>query len=71
MTSKHRQTTDEAHRCPQLGVVWGLLAGNGIGVPPVLNYGTEEQKRRFLPGVCSGRIRFCLGITEPGGASPF
>jgi alkylation response protein AidB-like acyl-CoA dehydrogenase len=43
-----------------------LVRRNGIGVPPVLSHGTE-QKRRFLPCVCSGRIRFCLGITEPGG----
>lgn len=49
------------------GVIWGLGGGNGIGVPPIVNFGTSEQKSRFLPGVADGTIRFCLGITEPDG----
>jgi alkylation response protein AidB-like acyl-CoA dehydrogenase len=50
-------------------VTWGLAGSNGIGVPPIVNFGTEEQKKRFLPGVASGSIKFCLGITEPDGLS--
>lgn len=49
---------------------WGLAGGNGIGVPPIVNFGTEEQKARFLPGVAAGKIVFCLGITEPDGLFP-
>lgn len=49
------------------GVLWGLGGGSGIGVPPIVNFGNEEQKKRFLPGVANGTIRFCLGITEPDG----
>jgi alkylation response protein AidB-like acyl-CoA dehydrogenase len=48
-------------------VIWGLGGGNGIGVPPIVNFGTPEQKARFLPSVADGSIRFCLGITEPDG----
>jgi len=47
--------------------MWGLGAGNGIGVPPIVNWGNREQKDRFLPGVANGTVRFCLGITEPDG----
>jgi len=56
---------EELHRCPSVGVIWGLNGGNGIGVPPIVKFGTPEQKRKFLPKVVSGQIRFCLGITEP------
>jgi alkylation response protein AidB-like acyl-CoA dehydrogenase len=58
---------EENHRCPHTGVVWGLASGNGIGCPPILNFGTEAQRQDFLPRVYRGEIRFCLGITEPEG----
>ncbi|KEZ41687.1 Acyl-CoA dehydrogenase domain-containing protein [Scedosporium apiospermum] len=51
------------------GVAAGLGAGSAIGVPPIVRYGTEEQKRRWLPGVFSGDTVFCLGATEPTGGS--
>ncbi|TVY58154.1 Acyl-CoA dehydrogenase apdG [Lachnellula cervina] len=37
--------------------------------PPIVNFGTQEQKDKFLPGVANGTIRFCLGITEPDAGS--
>lgn len=58
---------DELARCGYLGVVWGLGCGNSIGGPPVILFGNEEQKRRFLPDMLQGKIRFCLGVTEPDG----
>lgn len=60
---------DELARCGYLGVIWALGCGNSIGGPPVINFGNEEQKRRFLPDMLKGRIRFCLGVTEPDGES--
>jgi len=60
---------DEIARCGYLGVIWGLSCGNAIGAPPLVNYGSPEQKRRFLPDVLQGRSRFCLGVTEPDGKS--
>lgn len=60
---------DEMARCGYLGVIWGLSCGNSIGAPPLINFGNEEQKRRFLPDVLSGKVRFCLGVTEPDGKS--
>ncbi|KAF4311168.1 Acyl-CoA dehydrogenase conserved site [Botryosphaeria dothidea] len=60
---------DEIARCGYLGVIWALSCGNSIGAPPLLNFGTEEQKRRFVPDILAGRTRFCLGITEPDAGS--
>ncbi|KAJ5290567.1 Mannose-binding lectin [Penicillium atrosanguineum] len=60
---------DELARCGYLGVVWALGCGNSIGGPPVINFGNEEQKRRFLPDMLKGNIRFCLGVTEPDAGS--
>ncbi len=62
---------DEIARIGYLGVIWGLGCGNVIGCPPLINYGTPEQKQKFLPPVIRGRSRFCLGITEPDGTCFF
>jgi hypothetical protein len=36
----------------------------------VLNkFGTEEQKERFLPGICSGELSFSIGMSEPDSGS--
>jgi alkylation response protein AidB-like acyl-CoA dehydrogenase len=51
------------------GVVWGLGGSNSIGFPPILNYGTEDLKDALCPGIINGRIRVCLGITEPQAGS--
>jgi len=57
---------DEIARCGYLGVVWGLNCGNAVGLTPVVNFGTPEQRQRYIPDVMKGKKRFCLGITEPG-----
>jgi acyl-CoA dehydrogenase len=38
---------------------------NMFGVQPIVKFGTEEQKRRFLPPVISGEDRACFAVTEP------
>jgi alkylation response protein AidB-like acyl-CoA dehydrogenase len=47
------------------------LAGMGVTMvgPTVLEYGTEDQKTRHLPGIASGAIRWCLGLSEPNAGS--
>jgi acyl-CoA dehydrogenase len=51
------------------GVAAGLNAHTSIAMPPVFNFGTEEQKRRWLaPGIAGEKIG-ALGITEPGAGS--
>lgn len=61
-------STDEMARV-EGGVSIALGGASTIGLPPVLHHGTQEQKSRWFPGLFSGRVNFCLGITEPGGGS--
>ncbi len=41
-----------------------MLTVNTVG-PTLMRFGTEEQKRRFLPRMASGEIEFCIGYSEP------
>jgi acyl-CoA dehydrogenase len=51
------------------GVAAGLNAHAQIAMPPVFNFGDEEQRRRWIvPGIQGGLIG-ALGITEPGAGS--
>lgn len=38
---------------------------NIFGLMPIVVFGSEEQKRRWLPGSVSGRVKSCFGVTEP------
>lgn len=58
---------DEIARCGYLGIIWALSCGNSIGAPPLINFGTAEQRHKFLPDMLAGKSRFCLGVTEPDG----
>ncbi|MDX6740021.1 acyl-CoA dehydrogenase family protein [Actinocorallia sp. A-T 12471] len=46
-----------------------LEAGVGLGAMPVYRFGTEEQKRRYLPSLLAGARLAGFGLTEPGGGS--
>ncbi len=41
-----------------------LSAGVGLGINPILTYGTDEQKQRFLPDLVAGRALAGFGLTE-------
>ncbi|MEQ3552015.1 acyl-CoA dehydrogenase family protein [Pseudonocardia nematodicida] len=44
-------------------------AGVGLGAMPLLRFGTDEQKARWLPDLAAGRTLGAFGLTEPGGGS--
>ena len=41
----------------------------GLVMYPIYAYGSEEQKRQYLPGLASGELIGCFGLTEPDGGS--
>jgi butyryl-CoA dehydrogenase len=46
-----------------------LEAGVGLGINPILTYGTAEQKETWLPDLVSGNTLAGFGLTEPGSGS--
>jgi len=60
--------TEELIRSGSPGLA-ASLGSLGIALPPIINAGTEEQKRRWIPKVLSGEWIAALGITEPGTGS--
>jgi short/branched chain acyl-CoA dehydrogenase len=46
-----------------------LEAGVSLGAMPIYRFGTEEQKRRWLPAMAAGEQLGAFGLTEPGGGS--
>src|SRR5579884_3200061 len=52
---------DESMRC---GAPVPMLTINTVG-PTIMNFGSDEQKKFFLPKILAGEIHFCIGYTEP------
>lgn len=46
-----------------------VAAENGLGIGPIYNFGTEDQKRKYLPDLCSGKKLWGFGLTEPDAGS--
>ncbi len=46
-----------------------VSVSNGLVGKSILARGTEEQKQRWLPGIASGELLGCFGLTEPGHGS--
>jgi acyl-CoA dehydrogenase len=60
---------EELARCGSGGVAAGLGAHAGIALPPILAFGTEEQKQRYLLPGLRGDLIAALAITEPDAGS--
>ena len=59
---------EEVGRVDQsLGIT--LQAGVGLGINPILAYGTREQQERWLPDLVAGTALAGFGLTEPGAGS--
>jgi alkylation response protein AidB-like acyl-CoA dehydrogenase len=53
-------------KAPPLGTCFMGLAWVG---PSILSYGTEEQKKKFIPDILDGKYQWCTGYSEPGSGS--
>ena len=60
--------------CEELARVDGsqaatITAHNSLGVGPLYYFGSEEQKKKYLPQLCTGEKVWAFGLTEPGAGS--
>lgn len=60
--------------CAELGAITGgwttsFAAHTGIGTLPILYFGNEEQKAKYLPGLASGALKAAYCLTEPSSGS--
>jgi butyryl-CoA dehydrogenase len=53
--------------CGATGIL--VSAHHSLCVDPILNFGTEEQKQKYLPNLASGEWVGCFSLTEPGSGS--
>lgn len=67
-TISYMITVEELSKgCPSHAAVVALH--NSLYGYPILEYGTEEQKQKYLPGVCSGDLIGAFALSEPGAGS--
>lgn len=55
--------------CTDAGLVFSINAHMWTSVVPLSLFGNEQQKQRWLPGLCSGQLIGCHAITEPDAGS--
>ena len=53
--------------CPSTGAT--MMAHTSLGTAPIVMFGTEEQKERYLPGLATGKKIGAFGLTEPNAGS--
>ena len=46
-----------------------IAAHNSLGIGPILKFGSNEQKEKYLPQLCSGELLWGFGLTEPEAGS--
>jgi alkylation response protein AidB-like acyl-CoA dehydrogenase len=55
--------------CRDNGLIFGINAQMWSVQMPIYSYGSEEQKRKYLPGLCSGELIGAHGMSEPDSGS--
>jgi len=53
--------------CASTGVI--ISAHSSLAIDPIYHFGSEEQKKKFLPDLCSGKKVGCFCLTESGAGS--
>jgi len=46
-----------------------MMQVGGLGIDPIINFGSDEQKKKYLPGLASGERFATVAVTEPTGGS--
>ncbi len=46
-----------------------VASHNSLGISPIFSFGTEEQKKKFIPPLITGDKLWAFGLTEPGAGS--
>ncbi|WP_424753125.1 acyl-CoA dehydrogenase family protein, partial [Klebsiella pneumoniae] len=57
------------YACTDNGLVFSLNAQMWACETPIIHFGTEEQKQRYLPGLSDGSLLAAHGMSEPGSGS--
>ncbi|MGH6997022.1 MAG: acyl-CoA dehydrogenase family protein, partial [Phenylobacterium sp.] len=59
-----------AQEMAKIGAV-NPISGMGVMMfgPTLLEYGTEEQKKKYIPDIATAKVRWCQGFSEPGAGS--
>ncbi len=60
---------EEMARCRSGGVAFSVLVHTDMSSPWLTRFGTDAQKRRYLPRIIAGELVCALAITEPGTGS--
>ncbi|OGH68783.1 MAG: hypothetical protein A2754_03305 [Candidatus Magasanikbacteria bacterium RIFCSPHIGHO2_01_FULL_47_8] len=56
-----------AYYCPSDQLIW--TASHGLAGFPIMTFGNEEQKKKYLPRLASGEVLGCYALTEPEAGS--
>jgi long-chain-acyl-CoA dehydrogenase len=65
----HMIVQEEMARCGHASVAVSFAMQNEVVLPYILELGNDEQKGRWIPGICAGEIVLAVAITEPGTGS--
>mmetsp|Transcript_5867 Transcript_5867/g.11189 ORF Transcript_5867/g.11189 Transcript_5867/m.11189 type:complete len:428 (+) Transcript_5867:41-1324(+) len=60
---------DEVCRSASGGVVWGLVGALGIGLPPIVHFGSDEMKQKVVVPCLAGTKRIALAVSESSAGS--
>src|SRR3972149_11603515 len=67
LTEEQRMIQEMTRACASTAVI--LSVNNSLACDPILKFGSEEQKKKVLVPLASGRHLGCFGLTEPGAGS--